>query len=144
MIEEVLWTRGTADIDRGGRIRIVGPTNVTNPLLLAATVIDGYQQVVTFSGGEDANCLVTGLTTTGGKRGIHCPGSSPAVPTCHIPQNLGVGMELTGDTKPTIAPRIFAANCQAGIAAYAEHADRSVCYNPPCLSKWLMPQEALE
>ncbi len=61
--------------------------------VVAATVPDGYQCEVTLLGGEDANCLVTGPTTTGASRSIHCSRSSPTVSNCHFLRNLSVGME---------------------------------------------------
>jgi hypothetical protein len=61
--------------------------------VVAATVLDGYQRAVTFCGGEDANCVVTGLTTTGVNRSIHYSRSSPTVSNCHFLRNLSVGME---------------------------------------------------
>ncbi len=95
---------------------------------MAMTVLNGYQQAVTLSGGEDATCVVTGPTITGANRGIYCSHSSPTVSNCHFLRNLSVGMEgspsarfhvggpqLAGDTKPTIANSIFAANFDAGM-----------------------------
>jgi hypothetical protein len=61
--------------------------------VVAATVPDGYQCAVTLCGGEDANCVVTGPTTTGANRSIHCSRSSPTVSNCHFLRNLSVGME---------------------------------------------------
>jgi hypothetical protein len=61
-------------------------------------------------GGEDANCHRPDTPIVGANRGIHCPGSSPTVSNRHTLWNLGVGMELAGDIKPTIATSIFAAN----------------------------------
>ena len=61
--------------------------------IVAATVPDGYQCAVTLFGGEDANCVVTGPTTTGANRSIHCSRSSPTVSNCHFLRNLSVGME---------------------------------------------------
>lgn len=85
--------------------------------IVAMTVLDGYQQAVTLSGGEDANCVVTGLTITGANRGIYCSRSSPTVSNCHFLRNLSVGMEgfpdatfrvggpkLAGDTKNPRSP----------------------------------------
>jgi hypothetical protein len=99
------------------------PSDPEYGLLWAATVLDGYQRAVTFLGGEDANCRGAGPTITGLNRGLGCSGLPPAVSNCHFLRNLSVGMErspdaascvggleLAGDTKPTIANRIFAAD----------------------------------
>jgi hypothetical protein len=62
------------------------------------------------AGGEDANHFRVGTPIAGAGRGTHCSGSSPTVSNRHTLWNLGVGMELAGDTKPTIANCIFAAH----------------------------------
>lgn len=61
------------------------------------------------AGGEDANHFRVVIPIVGAERGTHCSGSSPTVSNRHTLWNLGVGMELAGDTKPTIATCIFAA-----------------------------------
>ncbi len=95
-----------------------------NSFVKAARARRGFRQTVILLGGEDASCVVTGLTIAGASRGIYCCGSSPTVSNCHFLRNLSVGMEglphaafrvggpeLAGDTKPTIANSIFAAPC---------------------------------
>jgi hypothetical protein len=105
----------------GGRDR--QRPNARNSFLEAVAARRGCRQTLTLLGGEDANCVVTGLTIAGASQGIHCSGSSPTVSNCHFLRNLSVGREglsdatfrvggpkLAGDTKPTIANSIFAAN----------------------------------
>jgi len=48
---------------------------------MAMTVLDGYQQAVTLSGGEDANSVGTGPTIAGANEGTYCSCSSPTVST---------------------------------------------------------------
>ncbi len=61
--------------------------------VVAMTVLDGHEQAVTLSGGEDAHYVVTGLTITGANEGTYCSCSSPTVSHCHFLRNLSVGME---------------------------------------------------
>jgi len=76
---------------------------------MAAAVPDGPAAWSQIAGGEDANHFRVGTPIAGVGRGTHCSGSSPTVSNRHTLWNLGVGMELAGDTKPTIANSIFAA-----------------------------------
>lgn len=91
--------------------------------IAAVTVLHSHPYVVTVSGGEGANRVVTGPTITGAKRGLYGCDSSPTVSHCHFLRNLSVGREglphaasrgggpeLAGDTKPTIANSTFAAD----------------------------------
>jgi hypothetical protein len=63
-----------------------------------------------FLGGEDANHHCTGCSRGRAARSTMCSGLSPTVSYCHILRNLGVGMELTGETDFALANRIFAAS----------------------------------
>ena len=69
-------------------------------------------------GGEDANHHCTGCSRGRAARSTMCSGLSPTVSYCHILRNLGVGMELTGETDFALANRIFAASS-------------SLCQRPP-------------
>lgn len=54
-------------------------TDPNDSAVVSETVISADGDVVTFSGGEDANCVLAGFTITGGKRGIYCSGTSPTI-----------------------------------------------------------------
>ena len=86
-------------------------TNPDDSTIVAATIIKGYanKSVVSFSGGEDVNCVLAGFTITGGKRGIHCFGSSPTITNCIIAGNtnddvggVGAGIGMEGGSNPTL------------------------------------------
>ena len=81
---------------------------------MAAAVPDEPAALSQIAGGEDANHFRVGTPIAGVGRGTHCSGSSPTVSNRHTLWNLGVGMELAGDTKPTIANSIFAAPSDLG------------------------------
>ena len=83
--------RETIDV-LGKRIELTG-FDPDNPGGAAWPVIDGGGNgpVVSFTHGEDANCLLTGFVITGGKSrsvgAIRCSGSSPTIANCLIVGN---------------------------------------------------------
>jgi predicted outer membrane repeat protein len=104
------------NIDFNGKNLTLRSTNPHDPQIVATTVItgDGNNNVVTFSGGEDANCVLAGFTITGGKRGIYCSGSSPIVTNCTITGNvnadMGAGMYIENGSNPTLVNCMFSSN----------------------------------
>jgi hypothetical protein len=76
----------------GKSIRLIG-MEVNEPAGMAWPVIDGggADTVVTFAGGEDANCMLVGFTITGGRAqsvgAIRCTASSPTIADCIIVGN---------------------------------------------------------
>jgi predicted outer membrane repeat protein len=91
-------------------------TNPTDPAIMAVTIIagDGNSNLVTFSGGEDANCVLAGFTITGGNRGIYCSGSSPTITNCTVMMNgmadMGAGMYIKDGSSPTLINCTFTDN----------------------------------
>ena len=72
---------------------------------MAATVINGGSRgpVVTFSGGEEASCVLDGFTLTGGKVGVSCRDASPTIRNCTIGSNGPNAIEFwEGSEPPTI------------------------------------------
>jgi predicted outer membrane repeat protein len=82
--------------------------------VVSQTIITAGNDVITFSDGEDANCILTGITVTGGMRGIHCSGSSPTIRNCAVLKNetadVGAGMYITEGSSPTLFNCIFGQN----------------------------------
>jgi len=76
--------------------------------VVGAAVINGsnLSPVVTFSNGEDPNCVLAGFTITGGNRGILCSGSSPTISNCIITGNsvdtVGGGINCEYNSNPNI------------------------------------------
>jgi hypothetical protein len=101
---------------------------------VAATIISGGDRVVTFSGGEDASCVLAGFTVTGASTGIYCFGASPTINTCSIEGNGGVGIELHNGSSPTIINCGIAANAGAGIQMWALTGGRDIIYNYPTIT----------
>lgn len=103
------------NIDFQGKNLTVRSTNADDPAIVAATVINGGGQgpAVTFSGGEDANCVLAGFTITGGNTGIYCSGVSPTITNCVISGNsaslMGGGM-YNNNSSPAVMNCVFSGN----------------------------------
>ena len=82
--------------------------------VVSQTIITASNDVVAFSGGEDADCILSGITVTGGMRGIHCSGSSPTITNCIVVGNrgtdAGAGMYIKDGSSPTLLNCIFSEN----------------------------------
>lgn len=85
---------GNYDLDPNGKSITIGSTEPNNPDVMAKTIIDPNKagRGFYFDSGEDANCIIEGLTIrnayTGGKGGgIYCYYSSPTIKNCTIFSN---------------------------------------------------------
>jgi parallel beta-helix repeat protein len=89
-------------------------TDPNNLAVVSETVITAEGDVVTFSGGEDVNCVLAGFTITGGKRGIYCPNASPTILNCVISRNIGAdmgaGMYVKDSSSPSLVNCTFSDN----------------------------------
>jgi hypothetical protein len=79
-----------------------------DPTVVAATIINGGHRAsaVTFSGTEEATCVLDGLTIAGGMVGISCREASPTIKNCTI----GGGqrsMEFRHGSEPTVVDCTF-------------------------------------
>ncbi|MFC1636653.1 right-handed parallel beta-helix repeat-containing protein [Planctomycetota bacterium] len=101
-------------IDFKGKNLTLRSTDPNDLAVVSETIITADGDVVTFSGGEDANCVLTGFTITGGKRGIYCSGSSPTITNCTVVGNrnadMGAGMYIKDGSSPTLANCTFIDN----------------------------------
>jgi hypothetical protein len=100
------------NIDFKGKNVTVRSTNPADPAVAAATVIkgDGWNPVVTFSGGEREYCVLTGFTITDGNEGIYCSSASPTITNCSIVGNKDAGIDLWSD-RPSNLPATIT-NCR--------------------------------
>ncbi len=91
-------------IDFKGKTLTVRSTYPSDPTIVSATVLEGDNRnyVVTFSDWEDANCILSGFTITGGKKGIYCYNASPTITDCSIIGNSAAGIHLYGNSEPFI------------------------------------------
>ena len=121
--DEIVVHVGICDenIDFKGKNLILRSLHPRNPTVADNTIIKGYRHkpVVTFANGEDANCVIAGLTIKGGSTGIYCSGTLPAVNNCLIIENKGYGLELYRGffnmSKPTITNSLIAGNYADGL-----------------------------
>ena len=93
--DTIIIAEGTYErVSLDGKNITLRSTNPTNPETVAATIIDGNDvgAVITFQNGENANCVLSGFTITGGYSngvggGICCSNSSPTIANCIIKDN---------------------------------------------------------
>ncbi|MCP4261888.1 MAG: hypothetical protein GY774_30955 [Planctomycetes bacterium] len=130
------------DIDFKGKALSVRSTNPNDPVVVAATVINGtgHGPAVTFSSSEDANSVLAGLTITGGNEGIYCSAASPVITHCNIVGNIGAGIELHEGSNPTITYCDIVSNTGAGIAMREEKGGRNINYNKPTITNCVIAE----
>ncbi len=121
-------------VDFAGKNVTLSSADPNDPNVVAATVISGGAQAVSFTGGEDATCVLAGLTITGAQTGIYCLGSSPTIANCCVTDNSVAGIELYVGSNPTITGCEIISNIGAGIEAWIEQAGRYVTHNYPVIS----------
>ncbi|MFQ6036314.1 MAG: right-handed parallel beta-helix repeat-containing protein, partial [Sedimentisphaerales bacterium] len=113
------------NINFSGKNITVSSIDPNDPNVVSATVIYGSNQAVSFSGGEDANCVLAGFTITGAKIGLYCSNASPAIINCRIVANEGAGIKLLNDSNPTIINCIIAGNKAVGIEMWTDRRGRA-------------------
>lgn len=86
--------QGNYELDPNGKSITIRSVEPNDPNIVAATVVDPCQagRGFHFDSGEDANCLVLGLTITDGYTmdeggGVYCNNSSPTISNCVISNN---------------------------------------------------------
>jgi uncharacterized protein (DUF362 family) len=118
-------------VDLQGKNLLVRSEDPNDPAVVAATIIDGGAQAVTFSGGESAACVLAGLTITGATEGVYCASGSPVILNCRIVDNLGAGVRLreTDTRAPTFSNCIIAGNGGPGVEMESPKGGRFIKYN---------------
>lgn len=112
--------QGNYGLDPDGKSITIRSTNPQDPNTVAGTVIDPNEagRGFYFNSGEDANCIVAGLTlrngaTDGSGAGIYCASSSPTIRNCVITSNSadwGGGGIFCFDSESAIRNCIIAGN----------------------------------
>ena len=121
-------------INFNGKNLTISSTEPGDLAVVAATVIEGGNQAVTFAGGEDANCVLAGFTITGAVTGIYCSGASPTIANCCISANAGPGIRLSYSSNPTIANCKISGNAGCGIKMTKQTQGRYILYNHATIS----------
>ncbi len=117
------------NINFNGKNLTLSSTDPNDPNVVAATVIDGGNQAVTFSGGEDANCVLVGFTITDANNGIYCSDASPTIVNCCITGNAGSGIKLHNSSNPIIINCGITTNAGSGIEMWKQAQGRRILYN---------------
>jgi len=125
-------------VDLAGKAVMVSSADPNNPAAVAATVLNGSGQVVTFADGEGPDCVVRGLTISNGYRSIYCSGASPTIARCRIIGNLDAGIRLWNGSNPTIEGCTISGNGGAGIEMFMPRTGRRVRENYATISNCLV------
>ena len=139
--DKIVVAEGTyhEDIDLMGRNLTLNSTDPDNPAVVAATIIDGGNRVVTFANGENADCILSGFTITGGSRGIYCTNNVfPKIDKCTVTKNTGSGIELYSGGNPALTNCAIISNGRSGIEMRPRRAGRFTYYNSPQVSNCII------
>jgi parallel beta-helix repeat protein len=103
--------------------------------IVAATVISGTEAgpALSLTNGEDANCVLAGLTISGAQAAIYCNRASPTIRNCSLVGNSGAGLELYSYAQPTIRNCIIAGNRGPGVMMDSQQGRTGMYYNYPQL-----------
>ncbi|MFH1716027.1 MAG: right-handed parallel beta-helix repeat-containing protein [Planctomycetota bacterium] len=127
-----------------GKNLTLSSADPNNPAVVAATIITGGNPAVTFSSGEDADSVLTGLTITGAETAVYCSGASPAIANCRIEYNTGAGIELHDGGNPLITNCEILANAGAGVNMQDKTLGRIPIYNSPVLANCVVAGNGLD
>jgi parallel beta-helix repeat protein len=101
--------------------------------IVAATVISGTGAgpALSLTSGEDAHCVLAGLTISGAQSAIYCNRASPTIRNCRLVGNITAGIELYSNTRPTIRNCVIAGNRGPGIMMDSQQGRTGMYYNYP-------------
>lgn len=135
--DKVIVGRGTyvENIDFRGKTLTVTSADPNDSIVMAATVINSRSRepAVTFSGGQDGTCVLSGFTITGRDTGISCSSASPLITKCAITGNHGAGIKLTEGSNPTISNSTITDNKGAGIETWPYKSGSLTIFNYPTI-----------
>jgi hypothetical protein len=112
-----------------GKNLILRSTDPNDSEIVAATIIDGGERAVTFSGGEDESCLLAGFTITDANCGVYCRSAGPTIANCRILGNASSGIKLWEGSCLAIFNSIVAGNGGAGIEMWADAGEQFILSN---------------
>jgi carboxypeptidase T len=125
-----------------GKNIILRSKDPNDSAVTAATIINGIDEgsVVTFLGGEDANCVLAGFTITNSNNGIHCSDTSPTIINCVISGNNDSGIKLHNGSNPTIKNCEITCNSGTGVEMLALQSGRRIIYNYPTITNCVIAE----
>jgi len=130
------------NINFNGKNLTLSSTDPNDPNVVAATVIDGGNQAVTFSGGEDANCVLVGFTITNANNGIYCSDASPTIVNCCITGNAGAGIKLYNSSNPILIGCSITTNAGSGIEMWKQAQGRRILYNYATITNCIITENS--
>ena len=124
---------GNTGVNMRGKTITLCSTDPDDPDSAARTIIAGdpTMSALIFTGGEDANCVVAGLTIRGARTGIYCDYASPTIRNCRILGCEAAGIQLWTHTQPTIQNCLIAGSGGPGIAIDPEYGRAAARQNYP-------------
>lgn len=126
------------EINFVGKAVTVRSADPANPAVVAATVLQGYGDLVTFAEAETADSVLDGLTIAGASRGAFFSGASPTVKRCMIASNRGPGIYLIDASKPSLLQCSIVGNGGAGTEAWVPSDRRTARPSAPTLQNCLI------
>lgn len=108
---------GSQGIDMKGKRVTLTSIDPNDSRIVATTIIGGTEAgpAVTVTSGQNADCVLAGLTISGARAAVYCDHASPTIRNCRLVGNNGAGIELYSNTRPTIRNCIIAGNRGPGI-----------------------------
>jgi parallel beta-helix repeat protein len=134
--DEIVVSPGVyqAKINFKGKNLTLRSTDPNNPAVVSETYIIAIDaDAVTFSSGEDANCVLAGFTIAFSNNGVYCSGASPTIVNCNIFGNVSTGIKLYMGSNPTISNCIIADNGGSGLAMFTFRTGRYTLVNSPTI-----------
>ena len=124
---------GGQGIDMKGKRVTLTSIDPNDSRIVATAIIEGTEAgpAVSVTSGEDANCVLAGLTITGARTAVYCDHASPTIHNCRLVGNSGAGIELYSYTGPTIRHCVIAGNRGAGIRMDSPQGRGGMYYNYP-------------
>jgi beta propeller repeat protein/parallel beta-helix repeat protein len=120
-------------IDFAGKAITVRSADPTDPAIVAGTVIQNGNTLVTFARAEGAGSVLDGLTLMWGDTGVLCYAASPTITRCNINANRGPGIELQNQSNPQITKCRITANEGPGIDMPATGQGRIIRHSQPVI-----------
>ena len=106
MGDEIVLNEGTyyENIDFKGKNLTLRSTDPNDPNVVANTFINGSNRgpTIQLSDNLSANCLLAGLTITGGTVSISCSGAATTIQNCTVGQDGSIAIEYLEFSEPTI------------------------------------------
>ncbi|MBN2843706.1 MAG: right-handed parallel beta-helix repeat-containing protein, partial [Sedimentisphaerales bacterium] len=125
------------NIDTHGKNLIISSTDPNDPAIVESTVLTAMNNdyaAVTYSDGQDVNCVLEGFTITGSEIGIYCEEfSSPTISMCDISGNSQYGIYLYRGCEPLISECTIMNNSDSGIKMRTPN-ETIMYYNMPVIT----------